>query len=266
MPLPLFDVTDDPGSSFQRLLMTTGSYVPTAHGAEPEDLAHATTVLAMRYRDGVVLCADRQASAGMIANRDMHKVAEADRHTAIAISGVAATGIQFIKMAQLSFEHYEKMRGTSLSLAGKANYLGPIIMQNNMTTGLTVLPLLAGYDLNHERGRVFEYDGAGGCYEKDDYTVIGSGGSFALGALRLGFKEDMSEDEALTLAALAIYEAGDNDLYTGGPDFVRGIFPILVKVTEDGFEELSQDTSRTYFTTIQDRRTATKGRPGGDLR
>jgi proteasome beta subunit len=266
MRLPLFSVDQDPGTSFERLLQATGTVAPLPLADAGNGLAHATTVVALRSVEGVVLCADRQASTNAIADRDVHKIAEADRHTALAISGVAAIGMQFIKFAQLSFEHYEKMRGTSLSLKGKANFLGPIVRRNNLSTGLMVLPLLAGYDLNHDQGRVYEYDGAGGCYEKDDYAVIGSGSSFALGALRLGYRDNMSESDALELAALAIYEAGDNDIYTGGPDFVRGIYPILVTVTAEGFRELSQDECGVYFRTIQDRRTETKGRAGGSLR
>jgi len=265
VPLPLFSVTNDPGSSFERLLGAAG-VARDAHEHQGDALPHATTVVALRCQGGVVLCADRQASTGQISGRDMHKIGEADRHTAIAISGVAAVGMQFIKLAQLSFEHYEKMRGTSLSLGGKANYLGPIIMRNNFGTGLTVVPLLAGYDLNHDQGRVYGYDAAGGCYEKDDFAVIGSGTPFAEGALRLGFREDMTLDDALDLAALAIYEAGDNDLYTGGPDFVRDLYPILVTVTVDGFQELSQTQSKERFAAIQERRTSTKGRAGGELR
>ena len=65
-------------------------------------------------------------------------------------------------MAQLSFEHYEKMTDATLSLEGKANYLSPIIQRNNLSTPLPVLPLLAGWDLSYRVGRIFEYDGAGG--------------------------------------------------------------------------------------------------------
>ena len=79
----------------------------------------------------------------------------------IAISGSAARGIEFIRMAQLSFEHYEKMTDSALSLEGKANYLSPIIQRNNLTSPLPVMPLLAGWDASHRVGRIFEYDGAG---------------------------------------------------------------------------------------------------------
>ena len=76
----------------------------------------------------------------------------------------------------------------------------------------------------------------------------------------------MSSDEAIALACLAVYEAGDNDPSTGGPDFVRGIFPIIVVVDAQGFRELSGEESATRFSAIRDRRISTQGRAGGDLR
>ena len=38
----------------------------------------------------------------------------------------------------------------------------------------------------------------------------------------------MTRDAAVELGALAMYEAGDNDPSTGGPDFVRNLFPMIV--------------------------------------
>jgi proteasome beta subunit len=223
-------------------------------------------VIAVRYDQGVVMVGDRQATGNYIASRDVRKIEPADRFTAIAISGTAARGIEFILMAQLSFEHYEKMTDSALSLEGKANYLSPIVQRNNLTTPLIVVPLLAGWDPSHQVGRIFEYDGAGGCYERFDFATIGSGTPFAESALRLGYRTDLDREAALELGALALYEAGDNDPSTGGPDFVRNIYPMMVTITSEGFQELSSDDVAARFHAINDRRTQSGGVAGGTLR
>jgi proteasome beta subunit len=174
--------------------------------------------------------------------------------------------MELLKLAQLSFEHYEKMTDSALSLEGKANYLSPIVQRNNLSSPLTVVPLLAGWDESHLEGRIFEYDGAGGCYERLDFATIGSGSPFAEGTLRLGFRENLEREEALDLGALALYEAGDNDPGTGGPDFVRNIFPMMIVVSADGFQELAAAEVGERFRLINERRTESRGVAGGSLR
>ena len=264
MGLPLYSAHDDPGPSFFHYAQGAGLTVPPSTGEASSP--HATTVIAVRYVGGVVMVGDRQATGSYIASRDVRKIEAADRYTAIAISGTAARGIEFIRMAQLSFEHYEKMTDTTLSLEGKANYLSPLIQRNNLTSPLLVLPLLAGWDPSHLVGRIFEYDGAGGCYERLDFATIGSGSPFAENTLRLGFRSDLDLESALELGALAVYEAGDNDPSTGGPDFVRNLFPMVVTIDNRGFQELAHDDVARRFRAINERRTETHGLAGGTLR
>jgi proteasome beta subunit len=264
MGLPLFSASTDPGPSFVHFANAVGLHLGTTSNAELS--AHATTVVALKCDEGVVMVGDRQATSGYIASRDVRKIEAADHFTGMAISGSAARGMEFLRIAQLSFEHYEKMTDSSLSLEGKANYLSPLIRNNNLGSPLVVLPMLAGWDTSHLVGRIFEYDGAGGCYERQDFAVIGSGAPFAESALRLGFRTNLSLTEALELAALAIYEAGDNDPSTGGPDFVRNLYPMMVTITARGFEELESSYVGATFRTIMERRTQTGGVAGGTLR
>ncbi len=267
MGLPLFSASADPGPSFFHYSRAIGlEFPPTSNENLQAMSPHATTVVAVRYNGGVIMVADRQATGSYIASRDVRKVEAADQYTAIAISGTAARGMQFIRIAQLSFEHYEKMTNSSLSLEGKANYLSPIIQGNNLTSPLVVIPLLAGWDRSHQMGRVFEYDGAGGTYERHDFATIGSGSPFAESALRLGFRADMDQEEALELGALAIYEAGDNDPSTGGPDFVRNLFPMMVVIDASGYREIPSESVGERFRAISERRASTGGIPGGTLR
>ncbi|MGC2168772.1 MAG: proteasome subunit beta [Acidimicrobiales bacterium] len=264
MGLPLFSAHGDPGPSFWNFAQTMG--LDSTPRERDQEAPHSTTVIAVRFDGGVVMVGDRQATGNYIASRDVRKIEPADRFTALAMSGSAARGIELLKFAQLSFEHYEKMTNASLSLEGKANYLSPIIQRNNLSSPLGVLPLLAGWDDSHLTGRIFEYDGAGGCYERNDFASIGSGSPFADGTLRLGFRDNLTRDEALDLGALAIYEAGDNDPSTGGPDFVRDIYPMIVTLSAEGFQEMPAAEVGERFRAINIRRTESRGVPGGTQR
>ncbi|MDQ3145824.1 MAG: proteasome subunit beta, partial [Actinomycetota bacterium] len=63
MTFPLFSPGDDPGPSFAGLLRSTGALPPIPAGPV-EGLVHGTTVVAVRYGDGVVMAGARRATSG----------------------------------------------------------------------------------------------------------------------------------------------------------------------------------------------------------
>ena len=81
----------------------------------------------MRYRDGVIMAGDRQATAGFqVASRRMEKIFKSDD-----LSGHGhrrarpGPAMEMAKLFQTELEHYEKVEGDNLSLDGKANKPGP---------------------------------------------------------------------------------------------------------------------------------------------
>lgn len=113
--------------------------------------------------------------------------------------------------------------------------------------GLVVIPLFAGYDLRRNMGRIFTYDVTGGHYEESDFHATGSGGRDARTAIKLGYRDHMSADEAISLVIEALYQAADEDSATGGPDMVRGIYPTVAVITERGFERVADDRVAQSF-------------------
>ena len=118
-------------------------------------MPHGTTVLGLKYADGIVMAGDRRATAGYtIADDKMRKVFAADDYSAIAIAGAAGMAVDMVKLFQLELEHYEKLTGDRLSLEGKANRLAQMIRSNFPLAmqGLVVVPLFGGFDERRARG------------------------------------------------------------------------------------------------------------------
>lgn len=210
----------------------------------------ATTVLAIRYQQGVVIAGDRRATEGFqIAERRIEKVFKIDDYSAMAIAGAAGPCIEMAKLFQTELEHYEKLEGMQLSCEGKANKLGQMVKANlpMVFQGLVVMPLYVGYDLKRTEGRIFKYDLAGGRYEESDYHAIGSGGKDARNTMREHFKKGMAEVDALKLALLALYNAADDDVGTGGPDLIRGIYPTAKVVDARGITDVSEPQIRGVY-------------------
>src|SRR6187402_88961 len=216
MGMPVFAPGDDPGSSFPELLRRIGAPAPDVRGDVDAlgALPHATTCVAMRFADGVVMAGDRRATAGnLISHRSMDKVVETDRHSAVAIAGTAGPAMEMVRLFSLQLEHYEKVEGTALSLEGKANQLSMMIRGNLQAAmmGMGVVPIFAGYDLRRAVGRLWAYDITGGRYEEREYVATGSGSLHAGSVVKIGFRDALARDEAITLACRALWEAADAD-------------------------------------------------------
>jgi proteasome beta subunit len=241
--LPLFRPEGDPGPSFAELLRRTGFDAPVSFDGEvpPTAYRHGTTCVALRYADGALLAGDRRATSGnLISHRSLEKVFPADRHSGVAIAGAAGPAIEMVRLFQLQLEHYEKVEGGALSLEGKANQLGQMIRGNLPAAmqGLAVVPIFAGFDLNRSEGRLFEYDVTGGRYEETEHAATGSGGLHAGTVLKLGYHDGLDTGAVVDLALEALFEAADEDSATGGPDPVRGIYPVVALVTAEGYRRV----------------------------
>src|SRR5262245_29929069 len=113
-------------TSFAELLARTapdllpGRREPTGVDHEPLTVPHGTTVLALRYRDGVVMAGDRQASEGyQVASRRIEKIFKADDLSGVGIAGAAGPAMEMARLFQTELEHYEKVEGENLPLDGQ---------------------------------------------------------------------------------------------------------------------------------------------------
>jgi proteasome beta subunit len=214
---------------------------------------HGTTIVALRFHGGVVVAGDRRATEGYsIAHRGIEKVFPADRFSAVGIAGAAGPAVEMVRLFQTQLEHYEKVEGLTLSLEGKANQLAQMVRANlpMAMEGLGVLPLFAGFDTRRKVGRIFSYDVAGGRYEEIEYHATGSGGRDARTTIKLGYREGIGVDDAVELAVKALYQAADEDSATGGPDPLRGIYPVVAVVDEDGYRRLPDDEVAERFSAL----------------
>jgi proteasome beta subunit len=217
--------------------------LPTGVVQLPTPVPIATTVLALRYAEGVVMAGDRQATEGFeISSRRIEKVYNADAHSVIAIAGVAGPCIEMVRLFQLEMEHYQKIEGETLAVDGKANRLALMVKQNLPAAfqGLIVIPIFAGYDVRLQQGRIFKYDVTGGRYEEQEFYATGSGGKDARSTLRKGFKKELHRQAALRLALEALIDASEIDVGTSGPDLARGIYPTVKIVTKAGIIDVSE--------------------------
>jgi proteasome beta subunit len=256
MAMPFFRPGDDPGANLPELLRRIGIdpfAVPESFRGTAVEVPHATTCVALRFGNGVVMAGDRRATSGhLISHRLMEKVVEADRLSAVAIAGAAGPAMEMVKLFQLQLEHYDKVEGQPLSLEGKANQLSAMVRQNLPAAmqGLAVVPIFAGYDDRRSTGRLWTFDVTGGRYEEREFVATGSGSLHASTVIKIGFRSDLDRGAAVDLACRSLWEAADADSATGGPDTLRSIFPVVAVIDADGFQRVPDDELRVRYEAI----------------
>ena len=183
-----------------------------------------TTTVGLKTEDGVVLATDMRASLGrMVSSKDVQKVEEIHPRGALTIAGSVSAAQSLISSIRAEVRLYEARRGEDMSMQALSTLMGNFLRSGAF---YIVQPILGGVD--DDGPHIYSIDPAGSILE-EEYTVTGSGSQYALGVLEQEYDEELSIEEAKTVAARAIESAVERDLASG-----NGINVCVV--TEDGVE------------------------------
>ena len=112
--------------------------------------AEGTTILALRYNDGILMAGDRRATSGNTVLYDRaDKVICIDDDSAMALSGAPAIACEIARMLEVSFQHYRRSQLQRLSLDGKLRTLSRLLRENlpMALQGIgAVVPIFATFD------------------------------------------------------------------------------------------------------------------------
>ncbi len=222
-----------------------------------QDLTSATTILAFKYRDGVLVAGDRRATAGNMVMYDRtDKVLELDRHSVMAIAGVPATAYEMARILEHSFKYYRRTQLQELSFEGKLRALSKLLKENVAAalagTG-AVAPIFAGYDFEQGTAKIYFYDILGAEFEGVEYSVSGSGSPTIRGILHYlnTWGEEplagLSEEQATVQALRLLTSAAEFDSATGGINREANLYPIVKLITEAGVQTVPDAALKDLF-------------------
>ena len=214
---------------------------------DPYFETHGTTVLCLRYDQGVLTLADRRATAGNLIMYDQaEKIISLDDSTVVAISGAFARSIEVCRFLKHSFKYYRRTVLQEMSLEGKLMEISkalagnaPMAMQG---IGL-FLPIVAAYDKKKDDFGVYFFDGAGARFQNGSYACAGSGserirGVFEYIARQKGRFETRTLDEVLLDGLQMLDIAADLDSATGG---FNKILPVVRTLDRHGNREIPHE-------------------------
>ncbi len=223
----------------------------------PGFVSSATTILAFKYRDGLIVAGDRRATAGTTVMHDRaDKVIDIDRYAVMAIAGVPATAFEMARVLSHSFKYYRRSQLQDLSLEGKVRALSRLLKENvpMAIQGIgAVAPIFAIYDPASEEGRIYFYDILGAEFEVVDNASSGSGSPGIRGALHYHNKWSekpftaFEAEDAVVLAMRLLETAAEFDVATGGIKKAENIFPIIKTIDKNGVHQIPLDRLNALY-------------------
>lgn len=194
-----------------------------------------TSLVGIVCKDGVVLGADRRATAGsIIMSKDSEKIIKVTDYLAVSGTGVSSD-INFnqrIIAAQLKLKELKTKSRPSVKEA--ANLIGMIIYQNIRTPSMipsVVGLLVAGFNEDGST-ELYTVEPAGGVYKVKEYDAnFSSGMPYILGFLERQYRKDLTVKEAVELAKECIKSSTQRDSGSG-----NGID--VFTVTKDGIKHV----------------------------
>jgi proteasome beta subunit len=211
---------------------------------------HGTTVLALRFDQGVVMLADRRATAGSLIMYDQaDKIFALDDHTLAAISGAYGRSVEVCRYLKHSLKYYGRMVLHEMSLDGKLMEISKALAANmaNAMQGVGLfLPIVAAYDRKADAFGVYFFDGAGARFENGTYACAGSGSERIRGVFEYldRTKKPWAErplKDVLSDGLLMLDIASDLDSATGG--FTKDL-PVARVLDRDGNHLVSDQELR----------------------
>ncbi len=220
-------------------------------------LAQATTVLAFHFKDGVLMAGDRRATAGnSIMYERCEKVIPIDDYSLMAIAGVPATAFEMARILSHNFEYFRRSQMQAMSTEGKIRALSKLL-KDNVGMALqgvgAVSPILATYDLRAQKPLIYFYDILGAEFQVDIHSATGSGSPMIRGILEhenLWGKKPLAERnemDAIKLAVRLLQTAAQFDSATGHARPDDKLFPVIAKVTKDGYHFFPEDEMAELF-------------------
>ena len=184
----------------------------------PQDyVKKGTTTVGLVCKDGIVLAADKRATAGgFIADKKVEKVRKITDNIAVTIAGGVSDIQLLLKLIKAELNLKKVRTGKDANLREAANLLSTIVFHNirrfSTIIGVTAF-IMGGQD--NEGFHLYGISPDGSLTEEDEFTSDGSGSMMAYGVLDSSYVKGLSVADGIKLAVKAINSAIQRDTYSG---------------------------------------------------
>jgi len=202
-----------------------------------EKILHGTTTVGIKAMDGVVLCADMRASAGyFIANNNTMKIQQIDDHVGMTMAGGVADAQNITDILRYHANLHRVEKNEPMAIKSLTRLTSLIFHQNRGYPFIADI-LIGGYD---KQGPALYNIDMFGSVEEKTYVTTGSGSPVAYGLLEEEYRDNLSVEDAKTLALRAVKAAITRNIGTGD-----GINVSIID--KNGFRLLTKEQKKTII-------------------
>jgi proteasome beta subunit len=189
-----------------------------------------TTTLGMVVNGATVMATDARVTAGyFVTNTVGRKLYKIDESIAMTIAGTVADAQNVIDILKYHIHLYRIEKRKPISVYSVATLASNLFVYNRYFP-LQVETLIGGYDSSGPDLYMVDLFGS---LSHEKVSSTGSGSPVALGVLEDGYRDSMSVEDGIKLAAQAITSAMRRDIATGND------FNIAV-IDKSGYRELTR--------------------------
>ncbi len=196
-------------------------------------LKTGTTTIGIVCKDGIVLAADKRATAGyLVMHKKEQKIHEITNKMALTTAGTVSDIQLMVKLVRAEIKLKSIRVDRDPTVKETANLLAGLVYQNirkfSTIPGISHF-LFAGVD--NSGFTLYDIFPDGSLSEHKDFTCSGSGSVYAFGVLETLYKEAMTVDEGVKLALKSVNAAMQRDIASGnGVD--------VLTITKDGVKRV----------------------------
>jgi proteasome beta subunit len=178
-----------------------------------------TSIVGLVCKDGIVLGADRRATAGsIIMSKNEKKLVTVNEYIAVAGTGVASDIDLNRKVVSAELKLLELKTKSRPSVKEAANLIGMMAYKNIRTPSMimSIVGMLVGGVNEDGTTELYTIEPAGGVYEVKEYDAnFSSGMPYILGLLERQYRKDISVKEGIELAKECIKASTQRDVGSG---------------------------------------------------
>jgi len=205
-----------------------------------DPIIHGTTTVGLVFKGGVVIAADKRASAGsIIASKRAVKIHKITDYIAMTISGTVADAQVLVRWLRTRVQVFK------LNVEREPTVIELVSLLSNVMHSYfkRLIPfithfIVGGVDVTGPHIVFLDHAGS---MQEEKFIATGSGSPIALGVLEDGFRENLNQESAIRLTLSALRSAMLRDVFSGD-----GI-DLAVITRKTGFRKLTPEEIDRYI-------------------